>query len=67
MPDLLTALANGRYVLRRLLGEGSNKRVHLAHDTRLERDVPGDDLSFFARGVAGAWPSHAARCGNRRT
>jgi len=39
MPDPLTALANGRYVLRRLLGEGSKKRVYLAHDTRLERDV----------------------------
>src|SRR5262249_61571250 len=39
MPDTLTALANGRYVLRHLLGEGSKKRVYLAHDTRLERDV----------------------------
>src|SRR5947209_242985 len=29
----------GRYQVRRLLGEGSKKRVYLAHDTRLERDV----------------------------
>jgi class 3 adenylate cyclase len=31
--------AAGRYVMRRFLGEGSKKRVHLAHDTRLEREV----------------------------
>src|SRR2546427_6238197 len=34
-----TAFAAGRYVVRRLLGEGSRKRVYLAHDTRLARDV----------------------------
>ncbi|MGI9591114.1 MAG: protein kinase domain-containing protein, partial [Myxococcota bacterium] len=28
-----------RYRLQRLLGEGAKKRVHLARDTRLERDV----------------------------
>jgi len=39
MPDPLTALANGRYVLRHLLGEGSKKRVYLAHDGRLDREV----------------------------
>ena len=31
--------AAGRYLVRRLLGEGSKKRVYLAHDTRLEREV----------------------------
>lgn len=31
--------ANGRYRVDRLIGEGSRKRVHLAKDTRLERDV----------------------------
>ncbi len=39
MPDTPTALANGRYVLRCLLGEGSKKRVYLAHDGRLDREV----------------------------
>jgi class 3 adenylate cyclase len=32
-------IAGGRYQLRRLLGEGGKKRVYLATDTRLERDV----------------------------
>src|SRR4051812_22826291 len=30
---------NGRYVLDRFLGEGGRKRVYLAHDTALDRDV----------------------------
>jgi class 3 adenylate cyclase len=29
----------GRYQVRRFLGEGARKRVYLAHDTRLDRDV----------------------------
>src|SRR5262245_37463393 len=29
----------GRYQVKRLLGEGGRKRVYLAHDTRLDRDV----------------------------
>jgi class 3 adenylate cyclase len=32
-------LANGRYSLGRLLGEGAGKRVYLATDTRLQREV----------------------------
>ena len=32
-------LANGRFELIRLLGEGGKKRVHLARDTHLEREV----------------------------
>jgi serine/threonine protein kinase len=32
-------LAGGRYHVSRLLGEGSRKRVYLAHDARLARDV----------------------------
>lgn len=32
-------LADGRYTLGRLLGEGAGKRVYLANDTRLQREV----------------------------
>jgi class 3 adenylate cyclase len=39
MPDTPSALANGRYVLRRVLGEGSKKRVYLAQDRSLDREV----------------------------
>jgi len=34
-----TSFAEGRYEVRRFLGEGGKKRVFLAHDTRLDRDV----------------------------
>ncbi|MFN0070924.1 MAG: inactive serine/threonine-protein kinase VRK3, partial [Chloroflexota bacterium] len=34
-----TSFANGRYQVARLLGEGGKKRVYLAHDTLLDRDV----------------------------
>jgi hypothetical protein len=37
--DLPTAFASGRYRVERFLGEGAKKRVHLAHDTRLDRKV----------------------------
>jgi hypothetical protein len=33
------SFANGRYVVRRFLGEGGKKKVYLAHDSRLDRDV----------------------------
>ncbi len=36
---LPSSFASGRYNVRRLLGEGGKKRVYLAHDTRLDRDV----------------------------
>jgi class 3 adenylate cyclase len=38
-PALPTAIANGRYTVQRFLGEGGRKRVYLAHDTKLDRDV----------------------------
>ena len=38
-PALPTAFAGGRYEVKRFLGEGTQKRVYLARDTRLERDV----------------------------
>jgi len=35
----LDTLAGGRYRILRFLGEGAKKRVHLARDTRLDREV----------------------------
>src|SRR4051794_11747556 len=32
-------VGDGRYVVGRFLGEGGRKRVYLAHDTALDRDV----------------------------
>ena len=37
--DQPTSFANGRYQVKRFLGEGGKKRVYLAHDTLLDRDV----------------------------
>ncbi len=38
-PGEPTTLADGRYRVQRLLGEGAKKRVYLARDTRLDREV----------------------------
>ena len=45
-----TAFASGRYLVRRVLGQGGQKKVYLARDERLDRDVvialiKTDDLS----------------------
>jgi len=37
--DLPSSFAAGRYTVKRFLGEGGKKRVYLAHDTTLDRDV----------------------------
>src|SRR6266508_2709003 len=34
-----TSFANGRYAVSKFLGEGGRKKVYLAHDTLLDRDV----------------------------
>ena len=34
-----TSFADGRYQVKKLLGEGGKKKVYLAHDTLLDRDV----------------------------
>ena len=38
-PDLPATFSDGRYQLKRSLGEGGRKRVFLAHDNLLDRDV----------------------------
>jgi len=38
-PPAPSAFADGRYTVKRFLGEGGKKRVYLAHDTLLDRDV----------------------------
>ena len=38
-PPLPASFAGGRYVVRKFLGEGGKKKVYLAHDSLLDRDV----------------------------
>src|SRR6266545_6172274 len=38
-PSLPSSFASERYTVRGFLGEGGRKRVYLAHDTKLDRDV----------------------------
>src|SRR3989442_10322559 len=38
-PALPSSFADGRYTVKGFLGEGGRKRVYLAHDTKLDRDV----------------------------
>ena len=39
LPRNRPSFANGRYTVKRFLGEGGKKKVYLAHDTLLDRDV----------------------------
>ena len=38
-PSVPTSFASGRYQVKKFLGEGGKKKVYLAHDTVLDRDV----------------------------
>jgi tetratricopeptide (TPR) repeat protein len=38
-PSIPTSFANGRYQVKKMLGEGGKKKVYLAHDTLLDRDI----------------------------
>jgi len=38
-PSVPTSFVNGRYTVQKFLGEGGKKKVYLAHDTLLDRDV----------------------------
>jgi serine/threonine protein kinase len=38
-PSQPVSFANGRYQVKKFLGEGGKKKVYLAHDTLLDRDV----------------------------
>jgi eukaryotic-like serine/threonine-protein kinase len=38
-PDVPTSFANGRYQVKKMLGEGGKKKVYLAHDALLDRDI----------------------------
>ena len=39
VPAQPSSFAGGRYLVKKFLGEGGKKRVYLAHDTLLDRDV----------------------------
>ena len=40
--DQPTSFANGRYEVKRFLGEGGKKQVYLVQDTLIQRNDPGD-------------------------
>ena len=39
VPNTPASFSNGRYQVKRMLGQGSKKRVYLARDTLLDRDI----------------------------
>jgi hypothetical protein len=45
-----TSFADGRYQVKKLLREGGKKKVYLAHDTLLDRDVAFARAGFEAQG-----------------
>ena len=38
-PNVPTTFANGRYQVKKMLGEGGKKKVYLAHDALLDQDI----------------------------
>ena len=54
VPDPPTSFAYGRYQVKKLLGEGGKKRVYLAHDNTLDREVA------FGLSRARGWTRRAA-------
>jgi hypothetical protein len=54
------SFASGRYIVKKFLGEGGKKRVYLAHDTLLDRDVA------FARSRPKGWTTPDATASRAR-
>ncbi len=57
--DQPTSFANGRYQVKRFLGEGGKKKVYLATDTLLDRDVAV--VAFVLYATAAARPGRDTR------
>ena len=62
--DQPTSFANGRYEVKRFLGEGGKKIVYLAHDSLLDRDVAfalikTEGLDEISRTTSHSWCSTA--------
>src|SRR3990170_1711384 len=51
-PPHPTSFANGRYTVRRFLGEGGKKKVYLAHATRIHRDIKPGNVWLTQDGTA---------------
>jgi RNA polymerase subunit RPABC4/transcription elongation factor Spt4 len=50
-PPLPTSFANGRYRVKKFLGEGGKKKVQLAHDGVLDRDIKPGNVLLSADGT----------------
>src|SRR5439155_1332644 len=55
------SFCSGRYVVRRFLGEGGKKRVYLAHDSKLDREIAFALIKTQGLDSEGQLPSHSAR------